>query len=87
MAMEQYAHLLIPSDPEFLPKAEQVGAFYDLLLMDFHFQYVKSKKDWMPGLLGYNSAEIIRIGRNGFTGEEMPQKRSRSNVHPRSTLL
>ena len=72
--MEQYSHLLIAADSEFVANTSQIVRFFDLLITDFQFQFVKSKEDWMPGLIVTNSAEEIRISRNSYTGEEVPFK-------------
>lgn len=68
--MKQYAHLLIPTDPDFVPDPAHVAAFFDLVQKDFGFQYVKSPKEWMRGVLAHNSTEREMRFRNSFTGEE-----------------
>jgi|SRR5579862_3071874 len=68
--MEQYAHLLIAADSESVPDPNQMVRFFDLLQSAFRFQFVKSKKDWMPGLMAMTSAEEVRTQKNTFTGEE-----------------
>jgi hypothetical protein len=68
--MEQYAHLLIASDPDFVPDPSRVEVFFDMVQKDFQFQFIKAPKDRMPGLMAMTSAEVVRTMKNPFTGEE-----------------
>jgi hypothetical protein len=70
LQMEQYAHLLISADPEFIPDPVHVAAFFDLVQRDFGFRYVKSPKEWMPGILAQNSEERVMKSLDPYTGEE-----------------
>lgn len=74
MAMEQYAHLLIAADPNFVPDPALVSTFFDLAQRDFRFHYVKSKENYLPGLLAMTSAEEVRTLADPYTGEKQTYK-------------
>ena len=67
--MEQYAHLLIAADPEYAAQPARVVNFLELLKNDFHFRFVKSKQEWLPGLMARTSAETVRTMKDVYTGE------------------
>jgi hypothetical protein len=68
--MKQYCHLLIPSDPEFVPESTEVEKFFNLLGDSFRFQIVLSPPV-QPGFMLLTPSEAPRIIRNAFTGETM----------------
>jgi hypothetical protein len=72
--MEQYAHLLIASDPDFAPDPARVSVFFDLVQEDFRLHYVKSKENYLPGLMAMTSVEEVRTMRNAYTGEKETYK-------------
>jgi hypothetical protein len=67
--MEQYSHLLISSDPEFVPDAAQIESLYELLVQRHALRLVK-RPPWEPGIITLSPSDKPRIRKNVFTGEE-----------------
>jgi hypothetical protein len=72
--MEMYVHLLIAADPGFTPNVFDVASFFDQLQTEFGFECIRSKKDWMPGLTLFTSAERALTMKDSYTGEERSMK-------------
>ncbi len=66
--MEQYAHLLISSDPNFVPEPAQIEAFFNLILLSFSFE-ITVVPPFQPGLIVRTPSATPRIARNPLTGE------------------
>lgn len=66
--MEQYSHLLISSDPDFVPDPAAIESFFNLLIDSFGFQIVLSPPI-QPGYLLLTPSAKPRVGRNPWTGE------------------
>jgi hypothetical protein len=66
--MEQYAHLLISADPEFVPDPGQVAAFFNLILNSFGFRLVV-KPPFEPGIIVLKPSDRVRKGTDPMTGE------------------
>lgn len=47
--MEQYVHLLIPSEPEFLPDLSEIASYFDLLAHSSHYRINWNDK-YIPGI-------------------------------------
>ncbi len=66
--MEQYCHLLIPSDPDFVPEPATIEKFFDLFVGSFGFQIVLTPPI-QPGFMLLTPSETPRVIRNVYTGE------------------
>jgi hypothetical protein len=66
--MEQYAHLLLSADPDFVPDPAQVTAFFNLILNSFGFRLVV-KPPFEPGIVVLKASDKVRKGTDPMTGE------------------
>jgi len=66
--MEQYIHILIAINPEYVPNPSQIAEFFDALVGPFSFRIIRDGR-WQPGLRIMKPGGRTRTGRNGFTGE------------------
>jgi hypothetical protein len=66
--MEQYAHLLIAADPDFVPDPKQVAEFFNLLRMSYKFRLVV-EPPFKPGILVLKPSDRVRKGTDPMTGE------------------
>jgi hypothetical protein len=68
LQMEQYAHLLIAADPDFVPDPAQVTAFFNLILNSFGFRLVV-ELPFEPGIIVLKPSDRVRKGTDPMTGE------------------
>jgi hypothetical protein len=66
--MEQYVHLLIPSDADFSPAPQQVAQFIDQVMKSPGFELL-SGLPWQPGLAVLWPTGKFRIATDPWTGE------------------
>ena len=66
--MEQYAHLLISADPDFVPDPAQVTAFFNRILNSFGFRLVV-EPPFEPGIIVLKPSNKVRKGTDPMTGE------------------
>ena len=66
--MEQYAHLLISADPDFVPDAALVTAFFNLILNSSGFLLVVDPP-FNPGIIVLMPSDRVRKGTDPMTGE------------------
>jgi len=66
--MEQYAHLLISADPDFVPDPAQVTAFFNLMVNSFGFRLVV-EPPFEPGIIVLRPSDRVRKGTDPMTGE------------------
>lgn len=68
--MEQYAHLLISADPNFVPDVEQIVTFFNHLHTNNAFRFVY-RPPFEPGIVVLLPSDKPRILKNSWTGEEI----------------
>jgi hypothetical protein len=66
--MEQYIHILIAAESQYVPSPPQIVEFFDVLVGDFQFRIIRDGR-WQPGLRVSKPGGRTRTGTNRITGE------------------